>query len=259
MPVALANAAGEPSPSPRVSAGAPLSIGSLLYLGSLGLVAAGIVALFFGAGFALLVPTAGGTIFGSASQVGPEVTSLLPPLGNDERQIFLSLASAHENEKPALSSVAFPAPAETSAVDRKDDASHLDGILVANAPTDASATPADTPLPAPNAPAEPALAPPTLALSNTEMAELVDHGDALLRNGDVASARLFYERAAGAGDGRAALRLGATFDAEFLARLGLGKLQANPAEARSWYSRARDLGEADAKRRLNGLETRQGK
>jgi TPR repeat protein len=91
------------------------------------------------------------------------------------------------------------------------------------------------------------------------MAELVEHGDALLRNGDVASARLFYERAASAGDGRAALRLGATFDAEFLGRLGLGKLQANPAEARSWYSRARDLGEVDAKRRLNSLETRQGK
>ena len=91
------------------------------------------------------------------------------------------------------------------------------------------------------------------------MTELLDHGDALLRNGDVVSARLFYERAAGAGDGRAALRLGATFDPEFLGRLGLGKLQANPAEARSWYSRARDLGAVDAKRRLNSAETRQGK
>jgi TPR repeat protein len=91
------------------------------------------------------------------------------------------------------------------------------------------------------------------------MAELLEHGDTLLRNGDVASARLFYERAAGAGDARAALRLGATFDPEFLARLGLGKLQANPAEAQSWYSRARDLGIVDAKRQINSLETRQGK
>src|SRR3984893_4408455 len=106
MPVALANAAGEPSP--RNSAGAPLSIGSLLYLGSVGLIAAGIVAVFFGAGISLFVPTAGGTISGSANRAGPEVTSLLPPLGNDARQIFLSRASAHENEKPALSSVALP-------------------------------------------------------------------------------------------------------------------------------------------------------
>ena len=60
MPVALANAAREPSR--RISAGAPLSIGSLLYLGSVGLIAAGIIAVFFGAGFSLLVPSAGGTI-----------------------------------------------------------------------------------------------------------------------------------------------------------------------------------------------------
>ena len=62
-----------------------------------------------------------------------------------------------------------------------------------------------------------------------------------------------YERAAGAGAGD-----GAIFDPEFLGRLGLGKLQANPAEALSWYSRARDLGVADAKRRLNSLETSRG-
>ena len=69
MPVALASGAGEPSP--RISAGVPLSIGSLLYLGSVGLIAAGIVAVFFGAGFSLLVPIAGGTMSGSANRAGP--------------------------------------------------------------------------------------------------------------------------------------------------------------------------------------------
>ena len=53
MPLAFANPAREPSR--RTSAGAPLSLGSLLYLGSIGLIAASIVAVFFGAGFALLV------------------------------------------------------------------------------------------------------------------------------------------------------------------------------------------------------------
>ena len=61
MPVAVANGTGEPSP--HISAGVPLSIGSLVYLGSVGLIAAGIVAVFFGAGFSLLVPIAGGTMF----------------------------------------------------------------------------------------------------------------------------------------------------------------------------------------------------
>jgi hypothetical protein len=172
------------------------------------LIAAGIVAVFFGAGFLLLLRTADGTVSTSADRADPKIVSLPPALSR--------------------------------------------------ALTDTSAVPVNAPVPAPNSPAETAPAPPTLGLSKTEIAELLEHGDALLRNGDVASARLFYERAAGAGDRWAALRLGATFDAEFLGRLGFGKLQANPVEARSWYSRARDLGAVEAKRRLNSVETSTG-
>src|SRR5260370_21652275 len=179
-------------------------------------------------------------------------------IGDAELETFLGQASACEDEHSAQSSVPLPARADMPAMDRKNDGPHLDEILVSKAPTDTSTAPANAPLPVPNSPAEIALATPTPGLSNSEVAELLDHGDALLRNGDVASARLFYERGAGAGDGRAALRLGATFDPEFLGRLGLGKLQANPAEALSWYSRARDLGVVDAKRRLNTLQTTRG-
>jgi TPR repeat protein len=257
MPVGLANPAGELSP--RISVGAPLSIGSLLYLGSIGLIAAGIVAVFFGAGFSLLVPTAGEPISGSTNRAGSEARSPLPSHGNVEQQTFFARASASENKEAALNSAAFPAPTEAPAIDGKDDVRHVDEVLASKAPPDTPVAPANAPVPAPNSPAAIALAPPTSGFSSAERAELLDHGDSLLRNGDVASARLFYERAAGAGDGRAALRLGATFDPEFLGRLGLGKMQANPAEARLWYSRARDLGEADAKRRLNSIETRQGK
>jgi len=144
-------------------------------------------------------------------------------------------------------------------MDRKDDMAHWGGVLASKAPADTPVVPANARVPAPNAPVAIALAPPVSGFSGTAMAELLAHGDSLLRNGDIASARLFYERAAGAGDGRAALRLGATFDPEFLGRLGLDKLQANPAEARSWYSRARDLGAVDAKPQPNSIETRQGK
>jgi hypothetical protein len=253
-PVAPASDSDEPSRS--VSSEASLSIGHLLYLGSVGLIAAGIVAVFFGTGFSLLISTGGRTISGWAKQAGLEVIPLPPPLGNDEQQTFFARASAHENIQAAQSSAALPPPSEPTAMDRKDDVLHLDGI--SKPPTDTSTAPGNAPVPASNSPAATALAPPAPGLPNTEVAELLDHGDALLRNGDVASARLFFERAAGAGDARAALRLGATFDPEFLGRLGLSKLQANPAEARSWYSRARDLGVVDAKRRLNGLETSRG-
>jgi hypothetical protein len=256
MPVALANAAREPSP--RISAGAPLSIGSLLHLGSVGLIAAGIVAVFFGAGISLLVPTAGGTIPNSANGAGPEVVSPLPSLGDIEQQRFFARASVGEKDA-ALNAAAFPAPTEAPATDGKDGVPHLDRVLALKVPTDTSAAPANAPVPAPTSPIAIALAPPTFGFSSAEITELLDHGDSLLHNGDVASARLFYERAADAGDGRAALRLGATFDPEFLGRLGLGKLQANPAAAQSWYSRARDLGTVDAKRQLNSINTRQGK
>jgi hypothetical protein len=257
MPVALANAAREPSP--RISGRAPLSIGSLLHLGSVGLIAAGIVAVFFGAGFSLLAPTAGGTISGSADRAGAEAMSPLPSLGDVEPQTFSSRASARENEDAALNTAAVPAPTGAPAIDGKDGVPHMDRASASKAPTDTSAAPVNAPVPAPTSPAAVALAPPNSRFSSAEMTELLGHGDSLLRNGDVASARLFYERAADAGDGRAALRLGATFDPEFLGRLGLGKLQANSAEAQSWYSRARDLGTVDAERQLNSIETRQGK
>jgi hypothetical protein len=256
-PVGLSNGAGEPSR--RIQAGAPLSIGSLLYLGSVGLIAAGIVAVFFGAGFSLLVRTADGTIASSADRADPEITPRPPFLGNVEQQTFFGQASARENKDAAQSSAALTAPTGAPAIDGKDDVPQSGDGLTSKAPTDTPSAPANEPVPAPSSPAATALAPPTSGLSTAEITELLDHGDSLMRHGDVASARLFYERAADAGDGQSALRLGATFDAEFLRRLGLGKLQANPAEARSWYSRAVDLGAVDANRHLNSLATKTGK
>ena len=49
-------------------------------------------------------------------------------------------------------------------------------------------------------------------LSAAEIAGLLARGDWLFATGDVASARLLYERAADAGEARAAVRLGETFD-----------------------------------------------
>jgi TPR repeat protein len=91
-------------------------------------------------------------------------------------------------------------------------------------------------------------------LSATEIAALVTRGDAFLTTGDIASARLFYERAADAGDSAAALRLGATFDPNFLGRVGIRGNPGDPAQAASWYRRARDLGDAAAAERLKTLD-----
>ena len=83
---------------------------------------------------------------------------------------------------------------------------------------------------------------------------LVARGDQLLAASDIASARLFYQRAAEAGDGQGALRMGMTFDPAFLADSGLRGVRGDPAQAVSWYRRAIALGNSAAPREVQGLD-----
>jgi TPR repeat protein len=80
----------------------------------------------------------------------------------------------------------------------------------------------------------------------TDTAALVSRGDTLFGLRDIVSARLFYERAANAGNAQAAIRLGETFDPSFLARAGLSGVRGDPAVAVHWYRRARELGANEA-------------
>jgi hypothetical protein len=77
-----------------------------------------------------------------------------------------------------------------------------------------------------------------------EPATLLSRGDALFSTHDVASARLFYQRAAEAGNGEAALRLAETYDPKFLQWAKIVFVQGDPAAADFWYRRARELGAA---------------
>jgi hypothetical protein len=153
-------------------------------------------------------------------------------------------------------------------IDRLEAALSHQQELSATQPLASSASP--TP---PGATAHPSNEPPpgrvsppaSLHLSSEEIAELLTRGDTLLRSGDIASAlrsgdiasaRLFYERAANARNGRAALLLGATFDPVFRGRGTVPGVPSDPASARLWYQRARDLGEAEAERRLKSFEAK---
>jgi TPR repeat protein len=97
---------------------------------------------------------------------------------------------------------------------------------------------------------------PRPASSDAEHAGLVDRGDRRLAGGDVASARLFYEHGAEAGDGAAALRLGETFDPDFLARAHLAFVTGDAKQAAYWYRQARDLGNSDAAILLDAAKPR---
>ena len=93
-------------------------------------------------------------------------------------------------------------------------------------------------------------------LSDADTAALLARGDVLFSKGDVVAARLFYERAAYAGEGQAALRLAETFDPVFLDQARLRGARGDLSTALSWYRRARDLGVAEAEILLKSLETR---
>ena len=97
--------------------------------------------------------------------------------------------------------------------------------------------------------------PAELHSSAAEIAALVRRGDAFLTSGDITSARLFYERAADAGNGRAALQLGATFDPVILGDVHARSGFADPAQALLWYRRARDLGMLEAEQEIKRIET----
>jgi hypothetical protein len=91
-------------------------------------------------------------------------------------------------------------------------------------------------------------------ISSEQIQALRARGDALVSMADVSSGRLFYERAAAAGDSQAALRLGATYDPSFLARAGLKSVRGDPTVAIYWYRHARDLGANEAEILLKSIE-----
>jgi len=85
---------------------------------------------------------------------------------------------------------------------------------------------------------------------------MLKKGEEQLAEGNVAGARLLYERAAEAGLALGAMSLAATFDADELAKLQVRGIQADAKEARRWYERARQLGAAEAEQRLRRLGAR---
>jgi TPR repeat protein len=79
-------------------------------------------------------------------------------------------------------------------------------------------------------------------LSPDVVTALMKRGDQLLALGDVAAARLLYQRAADAGSAPAATALGKTYDPHYMAPGQAG----DPARAAQWYQRAVTSGDRHA-------------
>ena len=63
-------------------------------------------------------------------------------------------------------------------------------------------------------------------------------GEQFAAAGDLVTARILLQRAAEAGDATAAMALGATYDPNVLAKLGVLGINGDAEKARSWYRKA---------------------
>jgi hypothetical protein len=93
----------------------------------------------------------------------------------------------------------------------------------------------------------------TLAIPIDEARRLCAEGLAAFAKGDIATARAFFVDAAAAGDARALVALGDTFDPATLGRLGVLGLKGDEAKARDYYTRALAAGATGAKERMAAL------
>jgi hypothetical protein len=96
------------------------------------------------------------------------------------------------------------------------------------------------------------------ALDSGQIKLLMKQGEQFIAAGDVVTARIAFQRAAEAGDAKAAVALGATYDPTALAKLGVVGISADVAKARSWYQKAEKLGSPEAKQRLEVLAIANG-
>jgi len=219
-------------------------------------------------------PLLGFASIGAVASISITIFLLTHPAG-DEAVSIGTPAREDAASRPEMTST--PAPSEPAALATGNAPSPA---LAAGAPY-AAANPTDTAPasaalsigPAPSATTAPAAsssanelsaatsAAPTTGLKETRLsaadtAALLARGDVLFSKGDVVAARLFYERAAHAGEGQAALKLGETFDPVFLDKARLRGARGDLSTALSWYRRARDLGVAEAEILLKSRETK---
>jgi hypothetical protein len=102
----------------------------------------------------------------------------------------------------------------------------------------------------------PPSSPAVRALDAEQIKLLMKQGEQFIVAGDIVTARIAFQRAAEAGDAKAAVALGATYDPAVLAKVGVLGISADVAKARSWYEKAEKLGSPDARRRLEVLADR---
>src|SRR5258706_5347816 len=91
---------------------------------------------------------------------------------------------------------------------------------------------------------------PKSSVSPQQEAEMLSQSREALKLGDVAGARLLLQYLADHGSGAGAFGLAQTYDPPYLAALGVPGLKGDAKMARSWYGKARALGNEEAAAKL---------
>jgi hypothetical protein len=108
----------------------------------------------------------------------------------------------------------------------------------------------------PGPPAAPLLSPPPQP-DASEIAARLKLGADLMAAGDIAAARTMFMRVAEAGDAAGAFALAETYDPTVLGTMRLrGGITPDPAQARRWYEKAREIGSDAAPERIARLTAR---
>jgi len=185
----------------------------------------------------------------SPERSGPAISAVPPPAAEMPRGGVLPQPGALPAEPrppvmlpgqsgPSTAPAAAPSPA------------------VAPAGAQSPAPPAPAATPAPSAPAAAPRMSDPVRIDDAEVQKLLADGKAQLAAGQVAIARLLFQRAANAGNGEAARLLGDTYDPAKLFAMGVRGTAGDMEKAIYWYERADELGDPQAKARLAPLGSR---
>lgn len=187
---------------------------------------------------------------GAAAIINPAMSEfaepLTPPPADDNGGLPSAATPDAAPSKAEL--VAAPEPTEATT---EVEAPLSDEVVPPNNAGDAAARTAQSQVPESSAQPEvdnvvaavrepPSGGEPPDILSAQQIDQLLSRGEALLRNGDIASARLLFLRIAAAGDRRGAKAVGMTYDPQVYAQLPVTGLVPDPELAKTWYEKAGD-------------------
>jgi hypothetical protein len=186
----------------------------------------------------------------------PSLKITAPIAATGKSEIIVSLVGVDGTVMAESRSSLVVAPAALIAPGDPKPATQSSLASLGQQPVELPGAPRPAPAARPNVQPQAAPVPQLKSEERERAARLLRKGDEEMAEGSIASARLFYERAAEAGLAEGAMALAATYDPDELQRRNVRGMLPDPAAARKWYERAQALGAPEAGERLRRLGSR---